>query len=105
MPEWVTVAKTEDVPEGELLGTTVDDLQVLVANVDGSYRAIGEVCSHAGCLLSDGWIEGDAVECMCHGSRFDLETGEVVQPPAEEPVPAYQVQVVGDEIQVARPGT
>jgi 3-phenylpropionate/trans-cinnamate dioxygenase ferredoxin subunit len=105
MPEWVTVARTEDVPEGELLGAVVGDDQVLVANVGGSYRAVGEVCTHAGCLLSEGWVENGAVECMCHGSRFDLATGAVVEPPATEPLATYQVQIEGNEIQIARPGT
>jgi nitrite reductase/ring-hydroxylating ferredoxin subunit len=104
MSEWVTVAKTRDVPEGQLLGATMDDVQVLVANLDGRYLAVGDVCPHAGCLLSEGWIEGGAVQCSCHWSMFDLKTGEVVQPPAEEPVPTYQVRVEGDEILVARPG-
>jgi 3-phenylpropionate/trans-cinnamate dioxygenase ferredoxin subunit len=104
MPEWVTVAKTEDVPEGQLLGVAVDEVQVLVANLEGRYLVVGDVCPHAGCLLSEGWIEGGAVECPCHGSMFDLDSGEVVQPPAKEPVAIYQVRVDGDEILVARPG-
>lgn len=82
MPEWVTVARTDDLPEGELLGASVDDVQLLVANVAGEYRAVGGVCTHAGCLLSEGWIEGDAVECSCHGSMFDLQTGEAIEPPS-----------------------
>ncbi len=105
MPEWVTVARTDDLPDGELLGASLDDVQVLVANMAGEYRPVGDVCPHAGCLLSEGWIEGDAVECSCHGSMFNLQTGEVVQPPAEEPVPVYEIRVEGDEVQIARPGT
>lgn len=105
MTEWVTVASTDDLPEGELLGASLDDVQVLVANVGGEYRAVDDVCTHAGCSLSDGWIEGDAIECACHGSVFDLRTGEVVQPPAGEPVPVYELRVEGEAIQIARPGT
>jgi 3-phenylpropionate/trans-cinnamate dioxygenase ferredoxin subunit len=105
MPEWVTVAKTDDLPEGELLGASVDDVQLLVANVAGEYRAVGDVCTHAGCQLSEGWIEGEAVECSCHGSMFDLQTGEAIQPPAEEAVPVYEIRVEGGEVQIARPQT
>jgi nitrite reductase/ring-hydroxylating ferredoxin subunit len=76
MAEWLTVGSAEDVPEGQLLGATAGDLQVLVANVAGEYLAVGDVCPHASCLLSDGWLEGEAVECGCHGSMFSVRTGK-----------------------------
>jgi nitrite reductase/ring-hydroxylating ferredoxin subunit len=102
VPEWTTVASTADIPEGEMTGGTVDGEDVLVANVGGEYRSIGAICTHAGCnLAEDGEIEDGNVQCFCHGSIFDLTTGEVVGPPAEEPEPVYQVRVEGDEVQVA----
>jgi nitrite reductase/ring-hydroxylating ferredoxin subunit len=103
MPEWVTVAKTEDVPEGEMIGATVDGLELLVANVGGEYRAIGSVCTHEGGPLADGDLYDSTVTCPWHGSEFDVRTGEVVTPPATEPEPVYEVRVEGDEIQLARP--
>lgn len=102
MADWVTVARTDDLGEGELLGASVEGVPVMVANVGYEYWALGDECTHAGCLLSEGWIEGDAIECPCHGSRFDLATGGVAGPPATEPVLAFEVRVEGDEIQVAR---
>jgi nitrite reductase/ring-hydroxylating ferredoxin subunit len=103
MAEWLTVGSAEDVLDGQLLGATAGDLQVLVANVAGEYLAVGDVCPHASCLLSDGWLEGEAVECGCHGSMFRVRTGEVAQGPAEEAVPSYAVRVEGGEIQVQVP--
>jgi len=100
--EWMTVAKAEEVPEDALLQVAVDDADVVLANVDGTYRALGDVCTHAECSLADGWIEDGTVVCICHSSAFDLETGTVVTGPAEEPVRAYQVRI-DDEIQVAKP--
>jgi nitrite reductase/ring-hydroxylating ferredoxin subunit len=65
---------------------------------------VGATCTHAGCnLAEDGELEGSEVNCLCHGSIFDLETGQAVGPPAEEAVPVYQVRQEGDEIQVAAP--
>lgn len=103
MPDWVTVAKADDLPEDEMIGVTVDGAEVLVANVGGQYRAIGSVCTHEGGPLADGDLFGTTVTCPWHGSEFDLETGEVVTPPATEGEPMYEVRVEGDEIQVARP--
>ena len=105
MPEWVTVARTEEIAESEMVGVTVDCTELLVANVGGEYRSIGDVCTHEECSLAEGEIEEGTVVCACHGSVFDLGTGEVVEPPAMEAEPVYQVRVEGDEIQVAKPGT
>jgi glycine betaine catabolism B len=105
MTDWVTIAKTDEVAEGEMIGTTIDGVELLVAKVDGEYRAIGSVCTHEGGDLAEGWIDGREVTCPLHGSMFDLATGEAVGPPAEEPVPVFEVRVDGNEVQVARPGT
>ena len=103
MPEWVTVAKTEDLPEGEMIGATVDGLELLVTNVGGQYRAIGSVCTHEGGPLAEGDPYSSIVTCPWHGSEFDLETGKAETPPATEPEPVYEVRVEGYEIQVAKP--
>jgi 3-phenylpropionate/trans-cinnamate dioxygenase ferredoxin subunit len=100
MAQWLTVGTVADVPGGQLLGATADDMRVLVANVAGEYLAVGDVCPHASCLLSEGRLEGEAVVCGCHGSMFSVRSGAVVQGPAEAPLPTYLVRVAGDEIQV-----
>jgi nitrite reductase/ring-hydroxylating ferredoxin subunit len=105
MPEWVTLAKTEDVPEGEMIGVSVDGVELLVANVGGQYRAIGSICTHEGGPLADGDLYDGIVTCPWHGSEFDVETGEAVTPPAMGPEPVYEVRVEGDEIQVAKPAS
>jgi len=105
MPDWVSVAKTDDVPEDGVLQVRVGEAEVLLANVGGAYRAIGDVCTHAQCSLADGWIEDGTIVCACHGSAFDLGTGDVVMEPATEPEPVYAVRVEGDDIQIARPGS
>jgi glycine betaine catabolism B len=104
MAEWVTAARTDDLPEGQMTGVTVDGEDVVVANAGGEYRALGATCTHAGCNLADvGEIEDGTIRCGCHGSVFDLATGEVVEPPADEPEPVYDVRVEGSEIQVSGP--
>lgn len=105
MAEWVTVASVEDVPEGGMVGVTVGDVGVLVANVGGRLRAIGSECTHEGCDLEEGELdpEDGTVTCVCHGSIFDLDTGEAVGPPADEPEPVFDVRVEGGEVQVAAP--
>jgi nitrite reductase/ring-hydroxylating ferredoxin subunit len=105
MAEWITVANTGDLPEGEMIGAAVDGHELLVANVAGRFCAIGSICTHEGGPLADGDLYGGTVTCPWHGSEFSVETGEVEMPPATTPEPVFEVRVEGEEIQVAKPGT
>src|SRR5215216_1698749 len=77
VPEWTTVARTGELSEGEMTGGTIAGEEVLVVNLRGQYRAVGATCTHAGCsLVDDGEIDESTLTCGCHGSIFDLESGE-----------------------------
>jgi glycine betaine catabolism B len=68
------------------------------------YYAIGSICTHEGGPLADGTLEGYEVECPWHQSKFDVRTGEVTSPPANEPEPAYEVKVDGINILFKKQG-
>jgi nitrite reductase/ring-hydroxylating ferredoxin subunit len=74
----LTIDKDE-VQEGKMRGYQMDGLPVLVAKVDGKTYAIKNRCTHLGCRLSEGQLEGLIVTCPCHGSKFDISNGKVVQ--------------------------
>lgn len=97
---FVNVALTKDLEPGKMMGVKADNKPILVVNVNGNYYAIGNVCTHMGCTLSDGTLEGETVTCPCHGSRFAVKTGKVVAGPASRPEPSYQVKVEKDQIMV-----
>ncbi len=103
--EWVRVASVDEIEAGELKEVIVFDKQVCLANVGGEFLAIGNICSHEYVELSDGWLEGDEVECPAHGSLFSMRTGEVRGMPATSPVPAYEVKVESEGVYVRGPGT
>ncbi len=90
MPE---VCAADEFDDGDVAGFEVDGEEILVAKVDGEFYAIGDVCTHQRCLLSDGWLEDDEIVCPCHAAKFDLDTGEPTRPPATEPEPTYTVTV------------
>ncbi len=102
MAEFVTVAMTDEMAPGERIVVEVDDVWVVIFNVGGQYYAIEDMCSHEEYMLSEGEIDGYAIECPKHGARFDVRDGKVLAPPAVSPVKAYKVRVVGDEVQVGR---
>ena len=100
MDEFVSVAKTSDLPEGKIMLVEVGDERILLSNIGGSFYAIGEVCPHAEGPLSDGVVEEGEVECPWHGSRFDLKTGEVTASPADEAVARYAVRIEEEDVLV-----
>jgi len=100
MSDFVSVGSTSEIPEGKMKRVTVSGQQVLVANVKGTYHAIGNVCTHIGGPLDQGVLEGVEVQCPWHGSRFDVTNGHVKRGPAGRPEPTYDVKVDRDSILV-----
>ena len=94
--EYVRVASLAEVPEGELRGFELPSGRIAVAHVENELFAFGDECTHEGCLLSEGEVDesADTVVCACHGSAFDLRTGEPVEGPAQDPVPTFPVRLV-----------
>lgn len=83
---------------GKQKQTDVAGDSILLSNVDGKFYAIGNICTHAGCPLYGGLLKGKTITCSCHGSQFDVTTGEVLRGPADEPEPAYEVKIDGEDI-------
>ncbi|MDW0220148.1 MAG: Rieske 2Fe-2S domain-containing protein [Nitrososphaeraceae archaeon] len=96
----VKVAKKSDIPLSHMKEYQVDGQSVCVANIDGKYFAINNVCSHEGGPLADGELQGYEVECPWHQSKFDMRTGEVKAPPAVEPQATFEVRIFGEDIMV-----
>ncbi len=69
-------------------------------NVDGTFYAIADTCTHRGGPLSEGTLEGSTVTCPWHGANFDVCTGKNLTPPAPAEVTSYNVRVAGDDIEI-----
>ena len=98
--EWVTVADSGAVGEGEIKGVTVGSQEIALYNVKGAIYATDNLCSHAFAFLSDGWLDGEEVECPLHAGRFEVKTGKGLGPPIPCDIKTYPVRIVGDDIQV-----
>jgi 3-phenylpropionate/trans-cinnamate dioxygenase ferredoxin subunit len=99
----VTVARLDDVAPGTMLMVQVDGTDILLVNLDGTLHATQGVCSHEYFELDKGFLTGDTLTCALHLSRFDLETGEALDPPAELPLAVYPVSVEDGAIVLALP--
>jgi 3-phenylpropionate/trans-cinnamate dioxygenase ferredoxin subunit len=100
MTTWQTIGRAADIPPGRVGVFQLDDREVAVCNVEGTFYAIDDLCTHDGGSLDQGELEGCEIECPRHGARFDVRSGAAVQLPAFEPVQTYEVRVDGDSIQV-----
>jgi ferredoxin-NADP reductase/nitrite reductase/ring-hydroxylating ferredoxin subunit len=96
--DFVKVAETTDIQTSQMKEVQIEGESVCIANIDGKYYAVGNVCTHEGGPLAEGKLEGFEVECPWHQSKFDMRTGQVTSAPASEPEPTYEVKVDGTSI-------
>jgi 3-phenylpropionate/trans-cinnamate dioxygenase ferredoxin subunit len=100
MSEFITVANRDEIKPGERLVVEVNRRWIAVFNIDGQYYAIEDQCTHDGGELADGELIGCEITCKRHGARFDVRTGRVTKPPALVDVPAFEVRVEEDTVQI-----
>ena len=101
MAEFVSISRAEDLGEGDIRAFDVRGTKIAVANVDGTFYAFDDTCTHTGCSLAGGDLEETTVICPCHGSEFDVTSGAVLQGPAREPVETYETRVEGSSLEVS----
>lgn len=101
--EFVHVAQTSDLESGAKKRVYVGDQRVLLANLDGVFYAVADLCPHAWGVMSAGWLDGDEIICPLHGARFNVKTGEVLSSPAEEDLTVFAVKIEGDKVLICLP--
>jgi 3-phenylpropionate/trans-cinnamate dioxygenase ferredoxin subunit len=103
MTRRVDVAAVDEVPEGTMLMVQVDGTQILLVHTEGQIRAMQGICTHEYFELDKGFLTDGSLTCALHLSRFDLETGEPLDPPAEVPLALYPVAVEDGRINLGLP--
>lgn len=98
--KFVAVAKAGEVPPGTAKAVEIGGRSILLCHSAGRIFAIENLCSHAEQPLECGRLKNGWIACPTHGARFDLETGEVLGPPATEPIATFAVRIDGDTIEV-----
>ncbi len=102
--DYVTVARTDQIPPGICRTVEVEGVFLAVCNVNGTYRAVDNTCPHAGGPLGESALDGEVLECPWHGWRFNVRTGE--RPENHEiRVTCVEVRVLGTNVQVKIPFT
>ncbi|MDQ4049761.1 MAG: Rieske (2Fe-2S) protein [Actinomycetota bacterium] len=98
--DWADAGESAGLTQGEPRSVVVGDTPVLLLRDGEHLHAIHDRCSHRGCLLSDGEIDGEDVVCACHGSRFRLDDGSVQRGPATAPQPVFETRENGGRVEL-----
>ena len=93
------VAAVAELVENQATRVVVNGVPIaLVKDSAGEVHAIGDTCTHGEISLSEGFVEGETLECWAHGSQFSLLTGKPLNLPAYEPVPVYAVELIDGDV-------
>ena len=105
MSEFNRAIAYSELDEGSILAVKINGERIALYKVDGEVYATSEMCSHSDCSLEDFGkiVEKDQVECICHGARFRITSGEVTRSPGEVPLKTYSVRIDNDEVWVRVP--
>ncbi len=97
---WQPVGKRDAVSEDQPLTATIADKEIGIYILGGQYYALEDICPHAYALLSQGFVEGDEIECPLHGAKFHIPTGKCTMEPGGRDLKSYPVRIEGDTILV-----
>jgi 3-phenylpropionate/trans-cinnamate dioxygenase ferredoxin subunit len=100
MVAFVQVAKAGELSPAQVRRVEVHGKWLALFNIDGSFYALEDTCTHKGGSLSAGTVAGDQVTCPWHGAKFNIRTGEVLGPPALRGVARYTVRLTGTDLEV-----
>lgn len=99
----VVAAKLSDVREGSMKRVSIEGTNILLSRLDGEVYAVGAFCPHYGAPLDLGVLSGDRVVCPWHHACFNVRTGDLLEPPARDALPAFETRIDGDDILVKLP--
>jgi nitrite reductase/ring-hydroxylating ferredoxin subunit len=97
---WIRAAGVAEVKERGVMDAEVGGEDIALYWVDDAAYATHNVCTHAFARLSEGFLEGDCIECPIHQALFNVKTGEVVAPPAYDPIKIFPCRIEGDDVLV-----
>ena len=94
------IGPAAEAQEGALRRVEGEGSAVCLGRTAAGWVAFDDTCTHEECSLADGELEGGVIVCPCHGSEFDVRTGDVLTPPALDPLPIYEAREAGGAVQV-----
>ena len=92
------LANINDVVNGEMIQSTINNKNYLIAKIDNTIYVTSDMCTHEDAELTMGCLDGTKVKCPLHGSFFDLTSGKALNEPAEDPTTIYKTEIKNNQI-------
>ncbi|MEJ2722242.1 MAG: FAD-dependent oxidoreductase, partial [bacterium] len=103
MSRRVPVAKVGDLADGQMRQVEIDDHKIVLTRIDGEFHAVGGTCPHYGAPLADGTLHAGHLICPWHHAVLDAVTGELLEPPARDCVPKFEVEIEDEQVYLLVP--
>jgi nitrite reductase/ring-hydroxylating ferredoxin subunit len=100
MSRRIDLCSAAEIPPGNTLRVEADGFILAVFNVGGEFYVTDDQCTHGPGSLSEGYLEGDVIECNFHNGQFNVRTGEVVAPPCMVPIKTYKTSVENGRVSI-----
>ena len=100
MTQFIKVTTTDELEDQQAKLVEVEGQKIALFRLDGAFYALSDTCTHRGGPLSEGTVEGAEATCPFHGAKFDIRTGAVLGPPAQQGVRSYPVRITGADIEI-----
>ncbi|WP_235021809.1 MULTISPECIES: non-heme iron oxygenase ferredoxin subunit [unclassified Rathayibacter] len=101
MSDAAMICSVSELVPNQAMRVEVDGVAIaVVQDSAGEIHAIGDTCTHGEISLSEGFVEGENLECWAHGSQFSLRTGAPLNLPAYEPVPVFVVEIIDGDVYI-----
>ena len=97
---WTRAARVAELKERRVMDSMIGQEEIALYWVDNAAYATANICTHAFARLSDGYLDGDCIECPIHQALFDVKTGEALTAPASIAVKTYPCRIEGDDVLV-----
>jgi nitrite reductase/ring-hydroxylating ferredoxin subunit len=101
---WISVAASDALPEGEMLAVWPDGISLALYRVDGVVHCTSNICTHGDAQLTDGWLDGNIIECPLHGGCFNVCDGRGQGAPIRDDLRTYPTREIDGEILVEMAG-
>lgn len=97
---WHIAATDAELTEDQPLSVTLNGARIGLFRLDETVHAIEDICPHAFALLSEGFVDGQTVECPLHEALFDIPTGKCLREIGQRDLKTYEVKIDGGNILV-----
>ena len=99
----LVICKVDELKNGKMKTFNVNNVDILLSKIDDNFYAVAAYCTHYGAPLEEGMLSGDRIVCPWHHACFHAKSGDLLEPPARDSLPFYEVRTENNDVIVKLP--